>query len=102
MTTITADAGLERILAAQAAALKALQSAAGGDSLCTLRRERVAAAKYHEGAVAALGAAARAVRRGDPLPDPDAWDPIAVARAGGDSRWHAYLLGGRDALIALG
>lgn len=92
---------LERIAAARAAALEALTRASGTDSLCTLSRERLPAAKYYEGAVAALGDALRAARRGDPEPDPTQWGAAFAARAADDLSWRAYLTGGRDALTAL-
>ncbi len=103
---------IERIAEARAAALGSLSRAAAGDSLCTLDRERMPAAKYHEGAVAALGDALRAARRD--LPEPSAehwgeewsaraehWGEEWSARAEGDVAWRAYLAGGRDALRAL-
>lgn len=92
---------VERIAAARAAALDALTVAAAGDSLCTLARERLPAAKYHEGAVAALGDALRAARAGTPAPVPSAWGDTFSARADSDPHWRAYLAGGRDALTAL-
>jgi hypothetical protein len=95
------DDTLSRVLGAQRAALEALQSAAGDQSLCTLSRERVNAAKYYEGQVTALGDAARAVRSGAPLPRPEDWGDIAVVRAETDPRWRSYLVGGRDALTSL-
>jgi len=55
---------VERIAAARAAAFDALAAATGDFSLCTLSRERLPAAKYHEGAAAAFGEAQRAVRAG--------------------------------------
>ena len=92
---------LERLAASRAAALEALTRASGADSLCTLSRERLPAAKYHEGAVAALGDALRAARRGDPEPDPVHWGAAFELRADADTGWRAYLVGGRDALTAL-
>lgn len=92
---------VERIAAARAAALDALTGAAGGDSLCTLARERLPAAKYHEGAVAALGEALRAERSGAPAPRAETWGAVFATRAESDIGWRAYLVGGRDALAAL-
>jgi len=92
---------LERLAASRAAALEALTRASGSDSLCTLSREQLPAAKYHEGAVAALGDALRAARRGDPEPDPAHWGAAFAARAETDPSWRVYLVGGRDALTRL-
>lgn len=89
---------VERIAAARAEALDALTAAAAGDSLCTLARERLPAAKYHEGAVAALGDALRAERAGSPAPHADNWGAVFASRAASDTAWRAYLVGGRDAL----
>lgn len=95
----TADSdAVERITSARDRALKALASAAAGDSLCTLTRDRLPAAKYHEGATAALGDALRAVRRGDPPPNAESWADWADPLAARDANWRAYLTGGRDAL----
>ncbi|WP_439565795.1 hypothetical protein [Microcella sp.] len=90
-----------RIAAARAAALDALTSAAGDDSLCTLARERLPAAKYHEGAVAALGDALRASRSGAALPDSDSWGSQWSHLMHRDSSWTAYVRGGREALTHL-
>lgn len=89
---------IERLQSARDSALKALDSAAAGDSLCTLSRERLPAAKYHEGATAALGDALRAARRGDPPPDAASWADWADPLAARDANWRAYITGGRDAL----
>lgn len=99
--TPTDDAILARVLDAQRTALDSLQSAAGDQSLCTLSHERVNAAKYFEGAVTALGDAARALRAGDDLPAPEEWGGIAAVRAETDARWRSYLVGGREALAAV-
>jgi hypothetical protein len=92
----------ERIEAAHDAALDALTHAAAGQSLCTLGRERLNAAKYHEGAVVALSDARRALRRGVPPPAPQDWGagPVA-AQAQTSAQRRAYLIGGRDALTAV-
>ncbi len=100
--TPTADATLARVLDAQRVALESLQSAAGDQSLCTLSHERVNAAKYFEGAVTALGDAARALRSGASVPAPEEWGGIAQVRAETDARWRSYLVGGREALTSLG
>lgn len=92
---------LERIAEARASALAALTRASGSESLCTLSRERLPAAKYHEGAVAALGEALRAVRRDEPVPEPQQWGSAFAAHARADMGWRAYIAGGRDALAAL-
>lgn len=89
------------IAEARAAALAALATTAAGDSLCTLSRERLPAAKYHEGAVAALGEALRAVRADRAVPAPETWGAQWNHLAGADSGWRAYLAGGRDALARL-
>jgi len=90
------------IAEARAAALVALTTSAAGDSLCTLSRERLPAAKYHEGAVAALGDALRAARLDEALPAPDSWGAQWQHLAEKDPGWRAYLAGGRDALTRLG
>lgn len=92
---------VDRIAAARAAAIDALTSAASGESLCTLARERLPAAKYHEGAVVALGDALRASRRGDPPPDRDSWGSQWGRLMEHDPSWRAYVLGGREALAQL-
>lgn len=89
---------VEHLVAARAAAVDALSSAAGDESLCTLSRERLPAAKYHEGAVAALGDAVRAARAGQPLPDSGSWGSQWAHLAERDRSWKAYLSGGREAL----
>lgn len=86
------------IAQARAEALAALTTTTAGDSLCTLSRERLPAAKYHEGAVAALGDALRAVRADKPLPTAESWGAHWHHLAEADSGWRAYLAGGREAL----
>lgn len=96
MTTL-----LERVEEAHRAALDALTRAAGSDSLCTLSRERLNAAKYHEGAVVALSQLARALRRGTAVPTAQEWGRGAVeTQAQTSADWRAYLIGGREALTA--
>ena len=56
---------LARLESARARMLDALTSASAGESLCTVSRDRLPAAKYYEGATVALGEAVRAVRRGE-------------------------------------
>lgn len=92
---------LETIAEARADAITALARATGSDSLCTLGRERLPAAKYHEGAAAALGDAYRAARADRALPTADDWGAAFVARAAASVPWRAYLVGGRDALARL-
>jgi len=79
----------------------ALSHAAHGSSLCTLDRQQVPAAKYYEGAVAALGDTVRALRRGDTLPDASRWGERWQRYADVDPGWRAYLAGGREALRRL-
>jgi hypothetical protein len=92
---------VEHIAAARAAAFDALTAAVGDASLCTVSRERLPAAKYHEGATAALGDAVRAARAGRPLPEPHAWGSQWERLMEHDRSWKAYVLGGRDALARL-
>ena len=95
-------APVERIEAARGAALDALTRATAGQTLCTLGRDRLDAAKYHEGAVAALSDARRSLRRGAPPPTPEDWGAgSAETRAQVSASWRAYLVGGRDALTAV-
>ncbi|GAA1695040.1 hypothetical protein GCM10009808_10220 [Microbacterium sediminicola] len=90
---------LERVEAAREVALDALTHATGTQSLCTLGRERLRAAKYHEGAVVALGDLRRALRRGEPAPTPETWGLGIVEKYAATSPdWRAYLIGGREAL----
>lgn len=92
----------------EADAVGQLTAAAGNESLCTLSRggEPRPAAKYHEGAAAALAQVRRAVDKQAPAQDPtvtvravrDRW----TAHAGADTpAWRAYNDGGLDALDAL-
>ena len=92
---------VEYVAAARAAALDALTSVSHGDSLCSITHDRLPAAKYHEGAVAALGDALRAERAGSMTPVARQWGSLFEARAEHDAGWRAYLLGGREALAAL-
>lgn len=92
---------IERVAAARAAAVDALTATTGDASLCTLSRERLPAAKYHEGAVAALGEAQRALRAGLPVPAVQTWGSQWARHAEHDASWKAYVLGGREALAAL-
>ncbi len=96
------SAALEVIEAARAAALDDLGAVAAGASLCTLRGERIPAAKYHEGAVAALGEALRAERDRRAAPDPGTWGAQWAQLAESDDGWRAYIAGGRAALAAIG
>lgn len=92
----------ERIDAAHAAALDALTRTTAGQSLCTLGKERLSAAKYHEGAVVALSDARRALRRGAAPPLPEEWGRGPVqTQAQTSADWLAYLTGGRNALTAV-
>lgn len=98
---LSGDNQIVAITEARAAALAALTAAAAGDSLCTINRERLPLAKYHEGAVAALGEALRAAQAGRTPPDASTWGAQWQGRADVDTAWRAYLLGGRDALVGL-
>lgn len=91
----------ERIAAARAAAFEALTTVAGGASLCTVSRESLPAAKYHEGAVAALGDALRAARTDAALPRSAEWGAQWARLADTDRSWKAYVVGGREALAHL-
>lgn len=92
----------ERIEAAHDAALDALTHATAGQSLCALGRERVTAAKYHEGAVVALSDARRALRHGTTPPSAEDWGAGPVERQAQTSEsWRSYLIGGREALTAV-
>ncbi|MGY6497487.1 MAG: hypothetical protein ACXIUP_04600 [Microcella sp.] len=95
---LSGDKRIARITAERAAALTALTTTAAGESLCTLSRERLPAAKYHEGAVAALGDALRAVQADRTPPEPSAWGAQWQRLSDGDPSWRAYLAGGREAL----
>ncbi|WNB84728.1 hypothetical protein [Cellulomonas sp. ATA003] len=87
-----------------------LTATAGDQSLCTLSRDGSACstAKYHEGAIAALAQARRALTAAEPGADPA--DPIRAVRARWvgqagagttGAAWRAYLEGGRDGLDIL-
>lgn len=83
------------------AALVATTEAAGGAGLCTLARtgQSVPAAKYHEGAAAALGQLRRAIKSGASPTGAiellvSEWE--AVPHQTPD--WSAYRLGGLDVL----
>jgi hypothetical protein len=90
------------------AAIGRLTAAAGNESLCTISRNGAPrpAAKYHEGAVAALAEARRAVDKQAPDRDP-ALTVRAVrhrwaTHVGTDTAaWRAYNDGGLDALATL-
>lgn len=90
-----------RVAAARAAAFEALAAAAGSESLCTLSREKLPAAKYHEGAAAALGDALRAARAGAALPQSTDWGVQWARLCVNDRSWKAYVTGGREALAHL-
>ncbi len=96
--TIQAAAGLS---SARQAALDSLQQASHGQSLCTLRGEKVEAVKYFEGRVVALTQLLRS-------PDQtelshvaeelaDSWQHDLVERAAADPGWASYLAGLLDA-----
>jgi hypothetical protein len=93
------------------AAVAALTAAAGDLNLCAMSRsgKPYPAVKYHEGAVAALAEAKRAV--GDQLPDGSVEKTLAGLRAGWQAKastpiaeapgWQAYYAGGIEALDAV-
>jgi hypothetical protein len=89
-----------RLEAERTRMLSALITASGGDSLCTIDRVRLPAAKYYEGATAALSEAILAARAGKPLPDAATWSEWADALAARHDGWRAYIAGGRDALAS--
>lgn len=87
-------------------ALDALQDVAANDSLCTLKGERVQAAKYWEGHVVALKELQR-IRRGAPSSEARAdghaalltqWSKQLSSHDRSDLKWRSYLVGGLDAL----
>jgi len=106
------DVLIESFRARERTALADLVAIAGGQSLCSLSRDgaTVPAAKYHEGAVAALGEARRAVEAVVDGPDGEHAASAALldvrARWRAQSRsigrtgpsWTGYLTGGLDAL----
>ncbi len=92
---------VERVAVARAAAFEALAAAAGSESLCTLSREKLPAAKYHEGAVAALSDALRAARADAALPQSTDWGAQWARLTENDRSWKAYVVGGREALAHL-
>jgi hypothetical protein len=105
---------IESCRAREGAALERLGVATAGRSLCSLSRagDSVPAAKYHEGAVAALSEARRAVAS---IPGDVAADDVRAALLGVGARWRGesgtagrsgpdwvgYLAGGIDALDQL-
>lgn len=106
------DVLIESFRARERTALADLVAIAGGQSLCSLSRDgaTVPAAKYHEGAVAALGESRRAVEAVVDGPDGEHAARAALldvrARWRAQSRsigrtgpsWTGYLTGGLDAL----
>ncbi len=108
-----AGAGADELLALvrdrERAALEALTQATGNTSLCALSRSGTPhpAAKFHEGAVAALADVRRTVAR---QPGTSPTDALAVARVAWESNaalaargrdWAAYYAGGVEALDLL-
>lgn len=103
---------LDLVQEREADALAALELAAGGASLCALSRDGAShpAAKFHEGAVAALGSLRRLLLACDPAGDPGRMrdEAVTAARAAWRERygglaergrdWAAYYAGGLDAL----
>jgi hypothetical protein len=95
----------------EAAAVAAFEAGTGSTSLCTLSRSGRShpAAKYHEGAVAALGDVRRALTTS--APGTLATDVAAYISAGWTARfermtrpgrdWQAYYTGGIEALDRL-
>jgi len=101
---------VDRVQRFEHQALTSLTAAAGNESLCTLSRDGSPrpAAKYHEGAAAALAQARRALGSLDP--DEDATPTVGALRdrwvrdagAGATtSSWRAYFDGGLDSLHTL-
>jgi hypothetical protein len=93
VVTIQSPAGLSSALDS---ALQSLQTVSEGDSLCTLRGDRVNAAKYYEGRVVALKALRTAApdargQRADELLV--TWSREYAAHAAHDSGWSSYLAG---------
>jgi hypothetical protein len=104
------DEFLELVLAREQGALAALADAAGDASLCALSRAGTPhpAAKFHEGAAAALAGVRRSLRRGTGTGPSDAvatarrrWKDQNAALATRGRDWAAYYAGGVDALDRL-
>lgn len=96
--TIQVAAGLS---SARDTALRSLDQASEGQSLCTLRGEKVEAAKYFEGRVVAL---TELLRQSDQTQLKVAADQLAqqwrgdfAERAAADPGWRSYLAGLLDA-----
>ncbi|PRY51395.1 hypothetical protein BCF74_13610 [Knoellia remsis] len=106
----TGPAHAARAEALQREAMTRLTETAGNQSLCTLSRDGSACsvAKYHEGAIAALAQARRALTAAEPGADPADRIRVVSARWVGQAgagttgaAWRAYLEGGRDGLDVL-
>lgn len=92
---------------ALASSLESVQAAALGDSLCTVRGERVQATKYFEGRVVALRQLVKATAAhvddtawslGDHAPAlATQWRQDVGAKAEVDPGWESYLAGACDA-----
>ena len=103
---------IESFRACERAALEDLDAIAGGRSLCSISRQgaTVPAAKYHEGAAAALAEARRAIEALADGPDGAQsaraalldvrarWQTQSRTRGRTGPDWTGYLAGGLDAL----
>ena len=99
----------DAVLRREREALGCLTAAAGDRSLCAHSRDGLPwpAAKYHEGAVAALAEARRALGQASGDPDAavrairDSWAARRGSELASAASWSAYLDGGVDALDGL-
>ena len=88
--------------------LDALNQAASGDSLCTLKGDRVEAAKYLEGQVIALKDVLKRSEQDSSLPPSEVLDQAEQAWSNRNPEgfsdapsWVSYRLGGLDAFAAM-
>ena len=88
--------------------LDALNQAASGDSLCTLKGDRVEAAKYLEGQVIALKDVLKRSEQDSSLPPSEVLDQAEQAWSNRNPEgfsdapsWMSYRLGGLDAFAAI-
>jgi len=106
---------IESFRALERAALADVDATSGGRSLCSISRDgaTVPAAKYHEGAAAALAEARRAIEASTDCPDRvqsaravlldvrARWRIQSGTRGRTGSDWNGYLAGGLDVLEQL-